>query len=799
MRIQRLFFWFCLMLFGYQASAQSTGWKLLQSEREILGKELFDRSDSPAEYQLYQTDYHQLVMQLEQAPDEKNISSPEQGIRVSFPSIDGGVSDYYVFYTAISEEENENGYMHTRSYKGVDVKNPGNIIHLVAGDYFGLSLMGYNMEGQMYFVKSLTKDLNTYMTYQYSDITRRHYECGVVSEMLPGGLDMQIQSNDYTQPLMSDSKFRSFRFALACTPEYAAYHVEQAGVENGTDTQKKVAVREAFNEAVAMLNGVLEREMSIRLVLVSNTNSLIYLTGGNYTDNDTEQMITQNQTNVNNVIGDANYDLGHVFGFESGGGLAAVGSICTTGQKARGASGTTQPEGAGFVIDIVAHEIGHQLGARHTFSVNEEVEEEEEGSGNGGSCIGNMETEMFTQVEVGSGVTIMGYTGLCAPFDYELQSYPFYHYKSLEEMNLVIAATDCGDMVNSGNPAPNISPILPKKIPHSTPFVLTAQATDANNPTTLTYSWEQIDAALTEDGDLAEQPPVATSEFGPNFRLYNLTAKNYRSFPSESVVMEGSTIEAAGVVGSEWEVLADFSGRVYTFGVVVRDNNVMNGGQTRNSLPAIVETQEAGPFVITYPDNIPETGQVQWLANTPKTITWDVAGTDANGVDTEYVKISYTTNNGATWTAFEGNANPNIPGSFANTGSAEIMTPELENTTSAFRIKIEAIGNIFYTVSKRIRMYDAEDSAAADEFELADFKLYPNPTSDRITVSFSSETLQDVTFKLYDYTGREIQSQTAQNNGQVETVVDLSQLSTGIYLLTIKDGAHTVTKQVVKN
>ncbi|HLV45848.1 MAG TPA: T9SS type A sorting domain-containing protein, partial [Flavobacterium sp.] len=82
---------------------------------------------------------------------------------------------------------------------------------------------------------------------------------------------------------------------------------------------------------------------------------------------------------------------------------------------------------------------------------------------------------------------------------------------------------------------------------------------------------------------------------------------------------------------------------------------------------------------------------------------------------------------------------------------------------------------------------------------LADFKLYPNPTSDRITVSFSSETMQDVTFKLYDYTGREIQSQTVQNSGQVETVVDLSQVSTGVYLLTIKDGSHTVTKQVVKN
>src|SRR5690606_25611337 len=154
----------------------------------------------------------------------------------------------------------------------------------------------------------------------------------------------------------------------------------------------------------------------------------------------------------------------------------------------------------------------------------------------------------------------------------------------------------------------------------------------------------------------------------------------------------------------------------------------------------------AGPFVITYPDNIPARGQDAWYANQLETITWDVAGTGANEFSTGYVKISYTINNGSTWTAFEGNANSNITGAIANTGSAQIMTPELDNTTSAFRIKIEAVGNIFYTVSKRIRMYGK--NVAAEEFELADFKLYPNPTSDKITVSFTSETMQDVAFKL---------------------------------------------------
>jgi hypothetical protein len=133
--------------------------------------------------------------------------------------------------------------------------------------------------------------------------------------------------------------------------------------------------------------------------------------------------------------------------------------------KIGGDDGSSEPVGDAFFIDYVAHEIGHQFGADHTFN------------GTTGSC-GGGNREASQAWEPGSGSSIMAYAGICGDEDLQPHSEPYFHSKSIEQMRAHMATEpNCGTTLNLVNNAPQAAAGQPL-IPANTPFVLRGPGAD---------------------------------------------------------------------------------------------------------------------------------------------------------------------------------------------------------------------------------------------------------------------------------------------------------------------------------
>lgn len=181
------------------------------------------------------------------------------------------------------------------------------------------------------------------------------------------------------------------------------------------------------------------KDLALHLNLIANTTSVIYYTASTDPYSTTlSQWNAQLQSTLTSVIGEANYDIGHMFGASGGGGNAGcIGCVCTNGSKVASLHSDGIPQGDNFDIDYVVHEVGHQLGANHTFSHSLE------GTG--------------VNKEVGSGITIMGYAGITSQ-DVAPHSIDVYHRASIAQIQANLATKTCP--VTSSLSGSNATPVV---------------------------------------------------------------------------------------------------------------------------------------------------------------------------------------------------------------------------------------------------------------------------------------------------------------------------------------------------
>ncbi|WP_322970824.1 zinc-dependent metalloprotease [Faecalibacter sp. LW9] len=740
-----------LLLSSSTIFAQKNYWKEIRNNN-FKASNLIERTSVPKQHKTFNLDFEGLTNELN-AISNRGVNTTQL---VNIPNGEGKMIKYEVQESSVMTPGLQERYNTIKSYAGKSLDGKSTIRFSIS-PYHGLSAM-IHQEDQISYIDAYTQDLNTYITYNRKSVDNTHDFICETDDIHQEHLINQVPTEVENNRIVIDGKMRKYRLALASTIEYSRYHINRAGLSNGTEEEKKAAVLSAMNVAMTRVNGIYEKEFGVTMEMVENNDEVIFITTDEYTNYSGAAMLGENQVVLDRVIGSANYDIGHVFS-TGGGGVAYLRSPCGS-SKAGGVTGLGAPINDVFYIDFVAHEMGHQFGATHTFN---------------NSCSGNRSSA--TAVEPGSGSTIMAYAGICAP-NVQNNSDPYFSVVSVNNIYSFITsqAGRCSVDTENGNNEPEI--ILDKlsyHIPHSTAFKLEATAVDPDGDV-ITYNWEQT------DNQTATQPPVSTNTGGPTFRSLTPKSDGVRYFPNFQNILANKLTATTNPSPFNWEVLPAVARRL-NFALLVRDNNPIGGQTARKNV--VVNVKEVGPFQLTSQ----ETAET-WTAGEEKTITWDVAGTDANGINTDNVKISLSLDGGQTWEY-------NLVESTPNNGTYEFTVPYgIGNTTNA-RLMIQPIDNIYLAVNKVNFTIDSP-LAVGDLDKLEAVTISPNPTSGEVNIELN-KNFTNVIVYVNDMTGKQVSNYNSTKQNVKSHHLNLSHLPNGVYIVTVKaDGEQFSKKLIIK-
>lgn len=712
-------------------------------------------------YNVFQLNIEALKSQLTEAP-LRNQSNGVSNTIVGFPSVNGKIESYRVVEAPVLSEDIALLYPEIKTYMGSRTDNSGTRIRFSITP-LGLKAMISSPGEETVFIQPVTKVSNgQYLVYNRNarvDSTES-FEC--LTEDL--GASKEVV-NDVASRDANDQLLRTFRMAISTTGEYTNFW-DDGNAGNGN------AQSDALAEVVSTLNRmneVFEVDMAITFTLVSGTN-VIYTNpvSDPYTNNPNGQL----QATLTSQVGEANYDIGHLFMYAGNNGNAGcIGCVCQDNQKGSGFSAHTFLDNNGgpymsdfFDIDYVPHEVGHQMGANHTFAFNTE------GSG--------------VNSEPGSGTTIMGYAGITGGNDVQDHSDPYFHYHSINQIlnNVASAPNNCATTTSISNNPPVANAGADYFIPNGTAFVLKGAATDPDASDVLTYTWEQIDSGNTTNGSFG---PTHT---GPIWRSRPPSVTPDRYMPIFSRVLAEQLTESSPVEtidNSSWETVSTIA-RTLNFALTVRDRAETGGiGQSPQSdFDLMTVTVEGGsPFTVVTPP--------AWGSGSSQTVIWNVGTTNNATINCQLVNIKFSTDGGLTFPT-------TLASNTANDGSETINVPSVPDTNNA-RILVEAADNIFYALSSifpisSVPSFALNNSSGPQSACGIDFVDY---SIDFFTVNgFSENTVLSATGNPG---GSNVSFSPANLNGDGTSVMTISNLTgaaAGDYIITVTGTSSSVTNNI---
>lgn len=689
----------------------------------------------PETYKLYtasNSELKQYLHLLDSDPNSKQI--------ITLPQPHGSNRSFRIWKSSMLEEPLQSTFPDIETFSAVALDN-ANVTAKLDFTLSGFHAMVFDGE-QTYLIDPYTDAADGYYLVYYKKDYRRsvnsYMSCAVGTAVKAEGQGNTVETADGTLPRLGAKQFgntkRVYRLALSCTGEYAA--------AVGGAIPTKASVLSAMVTSMNRVNGIYEREVGVKMQLIGNNDTLIYLNSNTdpFSNTDGDALLTQNSNNTGTIIGAANYDIGHVFS-TGGGGIAWVGCVCKSqgNLKARGVTGSANPVGDAYDVDYVAHEMGHQFGGDHTFN----------------KCSGT--EDVNAAYEPGGGTTIMAYAGICGTNNIQSHSDDYFHIKSLDQISTYLVDQGTCAQISVGLN----TPVLPEIedtffVPYKTPFELSAPVA---TPELVKYSWEQWDL-----GDFQSNNANSGSFiFGPSFRSFYSDTDRVRVFPIIDSLVKNTTMYK----GEKLPQVA----RMLHFKACAR--NLVNGyggfDFSENELTLNV-INTGVPFEVTFPD----ASVVSVKAGSTMTVTWNIAQTDIPPISTPNIDIFLSIDGGFTYPY-------KLAAAVPNNGLYDVTIPDTLIANKA-RIKVKGSGNVFFNISKKdFEIYSGE--LAVNNVELDNnVTVYPNPTADFIHVLNKSNHVLNI--GLYNVIGQRIWM-----GSMKQTIsIPVGRVSKGIYYLQLTDG-----------
>lgn len=454
---------------------------------------------------------------------------------------------------------------------------------------------------------------------------------------------------------------RDFRIAVTATSAYTA--------RIGGSVADGLA---GIVRTVNRVNDVFENDLGIHLVLAEDNDRLVFTDASNdpFAGLDDYAIALENTRVTDERLGQGAFDVGHVLDGQRESGVAGtLGNTCLPwsadtrdpgATKAAGMTGSTRPIGDDFHIDFVAHELGHQFGAHHTFN----------------GCGANQRSDH--PFEPGSGSTIMGYAGLCGATDLQPHSDPYFHAASIDQIDQWMAGL--GGACAATRPNPSRAPTIDRQpttdpivVPARTPFRLAGSASFADDDARLTYTFEQMNAGPIQTSTLADLGA------GPLFRSRPPTAAGEQSFPSMAVLLGDEPADVGDTL--------PLTHRYLQFRMTVRDSlDHRSHIVGTDRIVRVVDTGKA--FEVQAP-----LANARVKRGKARQIRWNVAGTAKAPIACENVRVDLSLDGGHTF------LDEPLLASVPNTGRASFTVPDGIDATHRGRLRVGCANGSFFALS----------------------------------------------------------------------------------------------------